>query len=96
MNDPISAKMLKGNGEDVIKESGIQPGPKIGFILAILLEEVLDDPTLNDREVLVARVKDLAQMEEKKLAEMAKFAKKSADEAQGRIEEEIKKKYFVK
>lgn len=96
MNDPISAKMLKINGEDVMKEAGIQPGPKIGFILAVLLEEVLDDPVLNDRAVLVERVKSLAQLEEKQLAEMSKFAKKSADEAQGRIEEEIKKKYFVK
>jgi len=95
MNDPISAKMLKVNGGDVMQEAGIQPGPKIGYILAVLLEEVLDDPSLNLKEILVDRIKDLAQLEENKLSEMAKFAKKSADEAQTRIEEEIKKKYFV-
>ncbi len=95
MSDPISAKMLKVNGEDIIREAGIQPGPKIGFILSILLEEVLDDPSLNEKDVLVEKIKNLAQLEEKQLAEMAKFARKSADEAQTRIEEEIKKKYFV-
>lgn len=93
--DPVSAKMLKVNGEDIIREAGVEPGPKIGSMLAILLEEVLDDPTLNDRDVLIAKVKTLAQLEEKPLAEMARFARKSADEAQTRIEEEIKKKYFV-
>ncbi len=93
--DPISVKMLKVGGEEVIKEGNLQPGPRIGWILSVLLEEVLDDPALNVREVLVQRIKDLAQMEDKKLEEMSKFAKKSADEAQGRIEEEIKKKYFV-
>lgn len=93
--DPVSVKMLKVDGQDVIKEADIQPGPKVGHILSILLEEVLDDPSINTREILVERVKNLAQLEEKQLAEMAKFAKKSADEAQQRIEEEIKKKYFV-
>ncbi len=90
--DPVSAKMLKVNGEDIIKEAGIQPGPKIGSILAILLEEVLDDPALNVKEVLMERVRNLTQLEEKPLAEMAKFARKSADQAQTEIEEEIKKK----
>jgi tRNA nucleotidyltransferase (CCA-adding enzyme) len=93
--DPVSAKMLKVNGQDIMNEAGIQPGPKIGYILAVLLEEVLDDPSLNNRETLIYRIKALAQLEEKALAEMAKFAKKSADEAQERIEEEIKKRYFV-
>lgn len=96
MNDPISAKMLKVSGEDVMREAGVSAGPKIGYILAILLEEVLDDPSLNIRENLIARIKSLAAMEEKQLMEMAKFAKKSADQAQTKIEEEIKKKYFVK
>lgn len=93
--DPISAKMIKINGEDIIRALKIQPGPKIGHILAILLEEVLDDPNLNDRENLIGRVKYFGQLNNKQLEEMAKFARRSADDAQTRIEEEIKKKYFV-
>ncbi len=93
--DPISAKMLKVNGEDIIQALKITPGPKIGCILAILLEEVLDDPNLNIQATLLARVRQLGEFSEKQLGEMAKFAKKSADEAQNQVEEEIKKKYFV-
>ena len=96
MHDPIHVKMLKVNGEDVMRESGIPASPKVGAILAVLLEEVLDDPTLNVKETLVAKIKELAQLEDEKIAEMAKFARKSADQAQTRIEEEMKKKYFVK
>lgn len=95
-NDPISAKMLKVNGEDIMRELKIAPGPKIGSILAILLEEVLDDPALNDKDLLADRIKYFSKLNDKQLVEMAKFAKKSANEAQTRIEEEIKKRYFVK
>jgi tRNA nucleotidyltransferase (CCA-adding enzyme) len=93
--DPISVKMLKVRGQDVLQAAGIEPGPKVGYILSILLEEVLDDPQLNEREVLLGRIKELAQLEDKKLEEMARFAKKSSEEAQARIDEEIKKKHFV-
>ncbi len=94
--DPVSAKMLKVNGEDIIREAGLTPGPKVGSILAILLEEVLDDPTLNTKEILQDKVRRLAQLDEAHLREMAKFARRSADEAQTRIEEEMKKKYLVR
>lgn len=93
--DPVSAKMLKVDGQDVIREANLQPGPKVGYILAILLEEVLDDPALNEKEILINRIQSLSNLEEGQLSEMAKFAKKSADQAQQRIEEEIKKRYFV-
>ncbi|MEK7478545.1 MAG: CCA tRNA nucleotidyltransferase [Patescibacteria group bacterium] len=94
--DPISAKMLQLNGSDLMKDLSMLPGPRIGFILAILLEEVLDDPTINKKEILLERARTLNTLEDKQLAEMSKFAKKSANEAQTSIEEEIKKKYFVK
>ena len=95
-NDPISAKMLQLDGNDLMKDLNMLPGPRIGFILAILLEEVLDDPAINKKEILLERAKTLNALEDKQLVEMAKFAKKSADEAQTKIEEEIKEKYFVK
>ena len=30
--DPLSPKMLKVNGEDVMRELGLPPGPRIGWI----------------------------------------------------------------
>lgn len=94
--DPISAKMLKIDGNQVIKKLKIQPGPKVGRILAILLEEVLDDPKLNAKKHLEKRVEELGKLSEPDLALFADKAKQSAAEAQKRIDEEIKKKYFVK
>ncbi len=93
--DPISAKMIKVDGADIMRELNIPPGPRIGWILAILLEEVLDDPATNKKEYLTNRIGALGLLKDDQLAEMAKFAKKSAGEAQTRVEEEIKKKYYV-
>lgn len=42
---------LKINGTDLIK-LGVDPGPEIGRVLKLLLDEVLDDPALNDAEIL--------------------------------------------
>ena len=93
--DPISAKMIAIKGDEVIEVSGLIPGPAIGAIIAILLEEVLEDPKKNDKKQLVARVKELAKISEKKLIEMSHASKKRAATEQEKIDGEIKKKYFV-
>lgn len=94
--DPISAKMIKINGNDIMKELNIEPGPKIGKILSVLLEEVLDEPEKNSKEYLVSRIKNLAKLPEKELDKLAIKAKEKAVDVQRRIDEEIKKKYFVR
>lgn len=50
---------LKVNGHDVMKELGIGPGPKVGEILNTLFQEITDDPTKNNREYLLGRIKSL-------------------------------------
>ena len=94
--DPISPKMIKVNGQDVMSELKIEPGPKVGATLSILLEEVLDDPKRNTKDYLIGRIKALGQLSEKELSGLAGKAKESAAEVQRRIDEELKKKYFVK
>jgi poly(A) polymerase/tRNA nucleotidyltransferase (CCA-adding enzyme) len=94
--DPVSPKMIKVNGQDVMSELKIEPGPKVGTILSALLEEVLDDPKLNTKDHLLKRVKELGAFSEKELVAIGEKAKKAAVEAQLRIDEELKKKYFVK
>jgi hypothetical protein len=49
----LSLKNLAINGNDLIA-SGIEPGKRLGLILDDLLQTVLDDPTLNTREKLLA------------------------------------------
>ena len=48
-HDPISVKMLKVNGQDVMAVLSIEPGPRIGQILDALLGEVLDEPKKNTK-----------------------------------------------
>ena len=94
--DPVSPRMLKINGDDIMKTLGIEPGPKVGAALAILLEGVLEDPTRNSKEYLQKRVRELGQLSEQELQDIARKAKQSAQNAQERIDQEIKRKYLVK
>lgn len=52
-----SVRDLKVNGNDVMKILNIKPGPKVGKILNQLFEEITDDPTKNEREYLLKRIK---------------------------------------
>ena len=57
--DPIDTRMLEVDGHDVMTLLNISPGPKIGEVLNVLLEEILDDPQKNTREVLEKRILEL-------------------------------------
>ena len=53
--DPLTLKDLAVTGDDLIA-AGVRPGPEVGETLARLLADVLEDPTRNTREQLLARV----------------------------------------
>jgi poly(A) polymerase/tRNA nucleotidyltransferase (CCA-adding enzyme) len=50
---------LAVDGTDVMEALRCGPGPAVGRALARLLEEVLDDPSKNEREALLARLRAL-------------------------------------
>lgn len=52
--DALSTKALVLNGNDLMRELGLRPGRHIGQLLDALLEKVIDDPSLNTREQLLA------------------------------------------
>jgi tRNA nucleotidyltransferase (CCA-adding enzyme) len=54
----FSINDLKIDGNDIMKELGIKPGPKIGDILQKLFEEVDEDLSKNDKKLLLKRIKD--------------------------------------
>jgi tRNA nucleotidyltransferase (CCA-adding enzyme) len=58
--EPLSLKDLAINGQDLMA-AGVLPGPAMGDLLRRLLEEVLDDPSRNTREYLLARAKELTR-----------------------------------
>jgi tRNA nucleotidyltransferase (CCA-adding enzyme) len=49
----FSARDLALNGSDLMRTLSIPPGRIVGEILAHLVEKVIDDPALNEREALV-------------------------------------------
>lgn len=96
LRNPISPKMLAVKGEDVMRIAKIEPGPKVGHILNILLEEALDDPKLNEKEYLEERVARLSAMPQEDLEELNRKAKKKAMLEEEKKVEEIREKYHVK
>ena len=94
--DPILPKMLALRGEDLMALLKIQPGPRVGWILNALLEEVLDDPELNNKEYLGKQALKLGKLSDAELKKLAEKAKTRKNEFEEEEEEEIKKKFHVK
>jgi putative nucleotidyltransferase with HDIG domain len=96
LRDPISVAMLKIDGARVMKIAGEGPGPKVGWTLHALLEEVLDDPSRNTEEYLESKVRELTELpvaELKKLGEKGRVRREEEDE---REVAELRKKHHVR
>lgn len=94
--DPLTVGMLKVNGDDVMQTLNIEPGPKVGYILNALLEEVIDEPERNDRDYLIKRMQELNQLSESDLIKLAAAGKDRLEEERGKEDEDIKEKYYVR
>lgn len=90
-HDPISVKMLKVDGANIMESLRIPPGPKVGLILNSLLAEVLDDPTLNQRDLLLERARQLDKESPEALRKALERIQKALEED----EQERMKKYYV-
>ena len=91
-HDPISVKMLKINGDELMSLLKIEPSPKIGAILDVLLSEVIEDPSLNIREYLAKRSLQLNQLE---LSQLRQQAKEKIAEKKMEDDQEIKQEFYV-
>jgi hypothetical protein len=92
-HDPLSVKMLKVNGNDLMKNLKLEPGPMLGAILDVLLSEVIENPDENKKDILLKRAKKLSKENLKSLREMAK---EKIEERKEEEDKEIKAKYWVK
>ena len=54
--EPLTRKQLAITGLD-LRELGVPPGPEMGALLDRLLSVVVDDPSQNTRETLLARAR---------------------------------------
>ncbi len=91
-NDPISVKMLKINGHDLMNDLGLEAGPKLGAILDVLLGEVLENPELNNKKLLLKRSENLAKED---LDSLRKKAKELIEEKREGDDKDMQRKFKV-
>lgn len=91
-SDPVSVKMLKINGSDLMEQLKIPPSPKIGAILDVLLSEVIENPELNTQEYLSQRALALNSLD---LDALRAQAKDIISDKQQQDDRQIKKNYKV-
>ena len=88
LRDPISVSQLKIDGNHMIQELHVKPGPRMGWMLHALLEEVLENPDLNTIDLLTARVLELDTLSDIELKKLGEAGKEKKEELN---EEEIEK-----
>ena len=96
MRDPISVKQLVVGGAEIMKLTNTGPGSHIGFILEILLSEVLENPTFNTCEHLEKRVTGLYALKPQELADLGKKAKAQNESVEEKEVKKIREEYRVR
>lgn len=94
--DPVDVGMLKVDGNTLIKDLNITPGPIIGLILNALLEEVLERPELNTVEYLTNRANDLSVLPMKQLKEASEKGVNKKKELEEEQTAQIRKKHEIR
>jgi len=95
LRDPISVSMLKTDGARLMDKFHEKPGPKIGYTLHALLEEVLDNAELNTEDYLDKRSEELLKMPEGELRELGEAGKKRREAAEDEEVKHIMDKHHV-
>lgn len=93
--DPISVRMLKVKGDDVMRILNVPPSPKVGQVLDVLLGYVLEEPKKNEKEFLEKEIEKLGKLSDEKLKELAERARKEREKLEIKRDEMTKKKYWV-
>lgn len=95
LRDPVSVSQLKVDGNEIMKEINTKPGPKIGWILHALLEEVLDDPSKNNKKYLLERARELDSLPENEIKKMGEKGEKTRQKEEQKELKKLRKKYGV-
>jgi tRNA nucleotidyltransferase (CCA-adding enzyme) len=95
LRDPISVKLLKTDGDRIMKQTGEKPGKRLGYVLHALLEEVLIDPKKNTEEYLDGRVLELLALPEAALQELAEEGKRKQAEEEAAALKEIAREHNI-
>jgi tRNA nucleotidyltransferase (CCA-adding enzyme) len=95
LHDPISVGQLAIDGKIMMEELSLKPGPRMGWILNALLEEVLDDPGKNTKEHLLELVKSLDMLGDDDLKALGERGKEKKEKLEKEEVKEIHKKHGV-
>mgnify|MGYP001612579406 FL=1 len=93
---PVSVGMLKIDGSDIMKLTSEKPGPRLGWILHALLEDVLDEPERNTRDHLERRTKELVALSDQELQKFGEAGKKKKELEEEQEVLKIRKRHYVK
>jgi len=96
MRDPVSVENLAIDGNDVIRETDERPGKRIGWILHALLEDVLDDPNMNEKDILIEKAQKLSSYSDRDLEEKGTKGQKEKERREQAAIKDIRYKYHVK
>jgi len=95
LRDPISVGMLKTDGNRLMEHFHVKAGPRIGWTLNALLEEVLDDSDKNSQDYLDKRTKELLDLNDAELGKLGESGKKRREEEEEAAIKEIMDKHHV-
>jgi putative nucleotidyltransferase with HDIG domain len=95
LRDPISVSMLKTDGARIMEKFHVNPGPKIGWTLNALLEEILDDSAKNTEEYLDKKTEELLGKPEDELKKLGEDGKKRREAAEDEEIKHIMEKHHV-
>jgi poly(A) polymerase/tRNA nucleotidyltransferase (CCA-adding enzyme) len=96
LQDPISLKMLKTDGKRIMDVTHETPGPKIGYVLHALFDEVLENPENNNENYLDTRAKELIVLSVDELKKLGTKGKEEIEEKNKEQVKEIRKQFRVK
>ena len=95
LRDPISVGMLKTDGAHIMEKFHVEPGPRLGWALNALLEEILDDSDKNTEEYLDKRTGELLALSDEELKTFGESGKKKREAAEDEEVRQIMEKHHV-
>ena len=96
LREPVTPGKMMINGTVLMRELGIRPGKRVGYLIHALLSEVLEDPAMNGESALIARAKELNNLSEDDLEELGERGKIRRTEEERESIEKIRKKHDVR
>lgn len=96
MKDPVTLKMMKIDGKRIMDVTQETPGPRIGYILHALFNEVLDNPEKNTEDYLENRALHMKTLPLEELIALADAGKEEMEEKNKEMVQGIRKQFRVK